>query len=98
MILIDGDVTRFIELIETIPLSIPTSYNYSILIFHFPSSHFMLLVVRNIQISIIIHGQTRTGNVRNDSFSTSTISTRPSYHSTVTIIGNDETITFFIDN
>src|SRR5690349_20011760 len=98
MIFIDVDVVRTTELIETITQPISTGNYYSILISHFPSSHFMLLVVTYIKISVSIHGQTPTTNIRNHYLCTCAISMRPSYHASISLIGDYQRITLFIDN
>src|ERR1019366_7863089 len=98
MISIDEYVSCAIELIETISTSIATCNHCSLRFSSSISSHFIFSKVSDIERSILVHCQTHTIDVRDDRFSTCSISTRPSNHSSIRIIAYDETISLFVDN
>src|SRR5579862_1598663 len=98
MISIDEYVSWGRELIETISPSISTCHHYSLRFSSSISSHFMFFMVSDIERSILVHCQTPTRDVGDDCFSTCPISTRPSNHSSIRIIADDETISLFVDN
>src|ERR1700679_4305775 len=96
MISIDEYVVRMMELIETITLSITTRHQRPLSLFYSPSSNFILFNVRDVEKSIVVHRQAPAADVRDDRLSTCATSTRPSHHSSVVVIADDETI--FVDN
>src|SRR5271156_5832938 len=98
MISINEYVSWVRELIETISTFIATCNHSSFRFSSSISSHFMFSILNNIKRSILVHCQTQTINVGDDDFSTCSILTRPSNHSTIPTIAYDETISLFVDN
>jgi hypothetical protein len=95
IIFINENISRIIELIT---FSISTCYNCSMLITSFPSSYFVLLLIRNIQRSIFIHCLTLTVNIRDNSTSICIILMKLPRYSSISSIRDNKTITLFINN
>ena len=93
------DVDGVIELIQGSTSSISTRHDGRIRLSSAIADYFMLLDVSDIERSFIIHRQSVTSDVVDNRFSASwATSTRPTRHSTIPCVTDDETVGFFVED